>query len=185
MSINVQEKKQFLNWLVSNVSFHRREVSWILNYLANHEAILANVHFVENAAKTNRGLVIRSADGSDTPVLLTIEKQIFQDTDQIFHEIRMNWKKPLYLECIFPSSWENPAYLAVLEDNPFDRWNDHVDDSMKKKVEQYFVTEEERSKINSLYHQIDLALENGDRDAFLKLSDEVNRRLLQKENPQR
>ncbi|EAC5449672.1 hypothetical protein B4Y20_16430, partial [Listeria monocytogenes] len=31
MNVNVQEKKKFLNWLVSTVSFSRREVSWVLN----------------------------------------------------------------------------------------------------------------------------------------------------------
>ena len=55
MNVNVQEKKKFLNWLVSTVSFSRREVSWVLNYLANHEAILTNVHFVEGAAAAKRG----------------------------------------------------------------------------------------------------------------------------------
>ncbi|EGP4744771.1 IDEAL domain-containing protein, partial [Enterococcus faecium] len=34
------------------------------------------------------------------------------------------------------------------------------------------------AKLNMLYAQIDQALEDGDRDAFLKLSDEVNRKIL-------
>ena len=46
MLIDVREKKNFLTWMVNHVSFSRREVFWILNYLANHEAILSNVHFV-------------------------------------------------------------------------------------------------------------------------------------------
>ena len=39
MFIDVKEKKNFLNWFVTHASFSRREVCWILNYLANHEAI--------------------------------------------------------------------------------------------------------------------------------------------------
>ena len=59
MFVDVREKKVFLNWFVTNANFSRREVSWILNYLANHEAILANVHFVEHAEVAERGLQIR------------------------------------------------------------------------------------------------------------------------------
>ncbi len=79
----------------------------------------------------------------------------------------MNWKQPLYLECIFPNPWEKPLYLAVLEDNPFERWNDHVDEEVQKKnVTEYLDKEAMQLKIEKLYRQIDLALENGDRDAF-------------------
>ncbi|MEO2722372.1 IDEAL domain-containing protein, partial [Enterococcus faecium] len=42
----------------------------------------------------------------------------------------------------------------------------------------YFQEKEEAAKLNMLYAQIDQALEDGDRDAFLKLSDEVNRKIL-------
>lgn len=182
MNINVQEKKKFLNWLVSTVSFSRREVSWVLNYLANHEAILTNVHIVEGVMQTDRGLSVRSTEIGGEPFVLTIQNQTFYDIDQIFHEIRMNWKQPLYLECIFPNPWEKPLYLAVLEDNPFERWNDHVDEEVQKNVTEYLDKEAMQLKIEKLYRQIDLALENGDRDAFLELSDEVNRfKLDQKE----
>lgn len=179
MNINVQEKKKFLNWLVSTVSFSRREVSWVLNYLANHEAILNNVHFVEGAALTDRGLSVRSTEIGGEPFVLTIAEQTFFDIDQIFHEIRMNWKKPLYLECLFPDAWSHAFYLAVLEDNPNDRWNDHLDQEMAENVQRFFSEEETQTKIDTLYRQIDMALEDGDRDAFLALSDEVNRYLLQ------
>lgn len=47
---------------------------------------------------------------------------------------------------------------------------------------EYLDKEAMQLKIEKLYRQIDLALENGDRDAFLELSDEVNRfKLDQKE----
>ncbi|MGC2951982.1 IDEAL domain-containing protein, partial [Enterococcus faecium] len=45
-------------------------------------------------------------------------------------------------------------------------------------IERYFQEKEEEEKLKMLYAQIDQALEVGDRDAFLKLSDEVNRKIL-------
>ena len=88
MLIDVKEKKNFLTWMVNHVSFSRREVFWILNYLANHEAILSNVHFVEGANQANRGLQISDLSFDGEPMKLFLEGKEFTDTDQIFHEIR-------------------------------------------------------------------------------------------------
>ena len=68
---------------------------------------------------------------------------------KFFHEIRMNWKQPLYLECIFPNPWEKPLYLAVLEDNPFERWNDHVDEEVQKNVTEYLDKEAMQLKLRN------------------------------------
>ncbi|KAF1305463.1 YpiB family protein [Candidatus Enterococcus willemsii] len=180
MTINITDKKQFLNWLASHESFARREVSWILNYLATHETILKNVHIVEHAEKTPRGICMQTNKHIGNPISLFLEGKVFVDSDQIFHEIRLNWKEPLYLECRFANSWENSLFLAVLEDNPFHRWNETLDTEMTSKVADFFVKEDIEARIAELYQQIDDALENGDQAQFLSLSSEVNQLLEQK-----
>lgn len=181
MFIDVKDKKIFLNWLVNNVSFKQRETLWILNYLANHEAILANVRFVEKAEQTQRGLQIRGASCVGEPMTLFVKGKAFFDSDQIFHEIRLNWKEPLYLECFFQDSWRNSYYLAILEDNPAAPWNKQVSEEVTKEINNFFKEEELRHQIEGLYHQIDLAIEAGDQEAFLELSGEVNRLKMQEE----
>lgn len=179
MFIDVEEKKHFLNWMVNHVSFSRREVFWILNYLANHEAILNNVHFIEEADQSKRGLQIRDLSNGGEPLKLFLQGKEFTDTDQIFHEIRLNWKEPLYVECFFENAWQNPDYMAILEENPFVSWEDTVSDENKEKISRYFLEKEYESELNVLYAQIDHALESGDRDSFLELSNEVNQRIFQ------
>ena len=137
MLIDVKEKKNFLTWMVNHVSFSRREVFWILNYLANHEAILSNVHFVEGANQANRGLQISDLSFDGEPMKLFLEGKEFTDTDQIFHEIRLNWKRPLYVECLFENAWQTKEYLMVLEENPFASWNDSISEEDLELVEQY------------------------------------------------
>lgn len=173
MIISVSEKKEFLSWLVNNISFNQRETLWILNYLINHEAILTNVHFVEEVDKTDRGLKITATDVGDEPVKLFVEKREFYDTDQIFHDIRLNWKTPLYIECIFNGSWQNAHYLSILEDNPYARWNEQVSEETVKEIQDYFDQEEKQAQMDSLYQKIDLALEKNNHEAFLKLSKEL------------
>ncbi|NJE64482.1 IDEAL domain-containing protein [Enterococcus durans] len=178
MLIDVREKKNFLTWIVNHVSFSRREVFWILNYLANHEAILSNVHFVEGATQANRGLQISDLSFDGEPMKLFLEGKEFTDTDQIFHEIRLNWKRPLYVECLFENAWQTREYLMILEDNPFASWDDSISEEDAELIEHYFKEKEQEARLKMLYAQIDQALEKKDKDAFLALSDEVNRLIL-------
>ncbi|MFB8508167.1 ReoY family proteolytic degradation factor [Enterococcus durans] len=178
MLIDVREKKNFLTWMVNRVSFSRREVFWILNYLANHEAILSNVHFVEGANQANRGLQISDLSFDGEPMKLFLEGKEFTDTDQIFHEIRLNWKRPLYVECLFENAWQTREYLMILEDNPFASWDDSISEEDAELIEHYFKEKEQEARLKMLYAQIDQALEKKDKDAFLALSDEVNRLIL-------
>ena len=108
---------------------------------------------------------------------LSLEGSVFVDSDQIFHEIRLNWKKPLYLECRFEKSWENQLYLSVLEDNPFYRWNETMDEQMLQRVDEFFNQKNLEAQVAELYQKIDQALEVEDQEAFIKLSNEVNQLL--------
>jgi uncharacterized protein YpiB (UPF0302 family) len=174
MFVNVADKKDFLVWLVNNISFAQREVLWILNYLINHEAILNNVHFVEQANKASRGIKVTSSEMDDEPIKLFLSGKEFTDTDQIFHEIRMNWKEALYIECIFENAWQNGHYLSILEDNPYARWNEQVSEEVVARIDRFFAEEEKKAKMNFLYQQIASALEDDNYEAFLELTDELN-----------
>ncbi len=180
--IDVLDKKRFLNWFVTHVSFNRREVSWLLNYLANHEAILKHVYFIENANKTPRGITVRSAKSAGDSLLLFLEGKEFSDSDQVFHEIRLNWEKPLFLECLFPDSWNNSLYLGVLEDNPYYRWNDTMDTETTERVKAYFEQQDSQIRLTALYERIDQALESEDQATFLCLSKEINRLISEKQH---
>ena len=174
MDVDVREKKSFLDWLIQNVTFNRREVSWILNYLANHEAILANVHFVEHAEATERGIVIRDLSIAGEALTLYLEGKSFTDSDQIFHEIRLNWKEPMYIECFFANSWDHPSYLSILEDNPYLTWNESIDSEILQAVDNYIAEEQKQAQVKEIYQKIDEALEKEDKETFYRLSQEVN-----------
>ncbi|WP_033596054.1 IDEAL domain-containing protein, partial [Enterococcus faecalis] len=66
-------------------------------------------------------------------------------------------------------------YLSVLEDNPFAPWNEQVDQEVARAIDQYFKQEEQTQRMALLKAQIDDALETGNKEAFLELSDELNR----------
>lgn len=181
MAIDIKDKKRFLTWLITHEFFSRREVSWILNYLVVHDTILKQVHFVESAKSTPRGISVKSSTVSDQSITLFLEDRQFQDSDQIFHEIRFNWQKPLYLECVFPESWNNELYLAVLEDNPYHKWNDSLDEDMVERVDIFFRQADLENQIQQLYQEIDEALEGNNQERFKELTEKVKDLLTQKE----
>ncbi|WP_314059479.1 YpiB family protein [uncultured Vagococcus sp.] len=170
MSISVDEKKAFIAWLNDHVDFGRREVYWILNYLVNHAAILAKVTFVENANKTPRGVRISQAGSEVEGLELYLNGRTFTDSEQVFHELRMNWKKELFMEISFDHSWNSPEYLAVLADNPFYSWNDTVDSEVEQSVLEALAKEQKSNELIELYHEIDQALESGNQAEFQRLT---------------
>lgn len=172
--VDIQQKKDYLNWFMAHSNFSRREILWVLNYIASHDTILEHVHFIEHVDKTPRGIRFISADFEQaSPIAMFINGRIFVDVDQIFHEIRLNWKKELYLETSFPRNWEEPNYVTVLEDNPYASWNDSIDKEVVHEIDEYLIEAEAESKLKAYYEEIDLALANGDEDEFLRLSEKI------------
>ncbi|CAI3341700.1 YpiB family protein [Enterococcus cecorum] len=173
MAITLSQKKKFLSWFITSQTFNRREVSWLVNYLISHEAILNNVHIVEKAQDTPRGLVIQTMDFSDIPILLFKDQVEFVDVDQIFHEIRFHWQDDLYLECRFKDAWQESIYLGVLEDNPYASWNDNLDSQFVSQVDNYFNDLARENQKRDLMTKINQALEANDEATFAQLSSEL------------
>ncbi|WEG74269.1 YpiB family protein [Vagococcus intermedius] len=168
----IERKIAFLEWLCESVQFERREVYWILNYLKKHPAILKKIAVVEHAAKTPRGLVITNSHGQEA-MTLHLKQHLFTDADQIFHEIRINWKEVLYLEVELPDRWKVSQYLAVLEDNPFCRWNDTLNEGNILAIEEELAQLTVQFTKKTLLEAIDLSLENENHEEFLKLTTQL------------
>ena len=78
----VYQKRKILTWLVNTVPLEEEKL-WILNYLLTHDAILNNVHFVENVEKTDRGSVVADGLGKE-PLLLLSKHKILQIRNKFF-----------------------------------------------------------------------------------------------------
>ena len=174
----LDDKIAFLHEVANEYLFGRREVYWVLNYLETHPAILENVVFVEHADKTTRGLKIISDINEKDPMTLYLFDMTFIDPEQIFHEMRKNWKKELYIEIILPNSNELSSYLAVLEDNPFNSWNDAISSEDEASVDKAIESVLSDFSKENLLKQIDEALEMNDSALFKELSE----RLVQETN---
>ncbi|WP_034550011.1 ReoY family proteolytic degradation factor [Carnobacterium funditum] len=173
IKVSLEAKKEFLGWFLDRHQLKRRESMWILNYLLNHDIVLGKVHFVEHVETTPRGMMMSTIETDSKPFLFYKEGVLFEDPEQAFHEVRLNWHENIYLELIFEESWKAHQYLGVLEDNPFHKWNDYIDTELNKEVEKALATLSLNKKIQLMMDRIDTALENDDRESFIRLSNNL------------
>ncbi len=177
--ISLETKKEFLSWFLDYHQLKRREAMWILNYLMTHETVLNKVHFVEAVRTTPRGMALSAIGTEEEPFRFFKEGSVFEDPEQGFHEIRLNWADQLYVELFFNDQWKSPEYVAVLEDNPYHRWNDSVSDEVKQEVDEALVKFDLERKKAELTPKINKALEEGNRALFDELSKEWNQLMVE------
>lgn len=170
--MTLEEKKIFLKWLMEKLSLKQRESYWILSYLMNHDVILNRVIFVEQAELTPRGLIISDKDVPGEGISFFKEGHIFYDPEQIFHDIRMNWRETLYLEIKFPGRYKYVLYQNVLEENPFIDIQETLSPVMFEKLDDYFLKQSHKYQLSEVENKLNEALEAGDMEVFNELSKE-------------
>ena len=94
----------------------------------------------------------------------------FKDAMQAFHEIRLNWSSQLYLEIDFENAWQTPEYLAVLEDNPYARWNDNIPKELMEQMDEALTYETLLIARHELLDKIDESLIEGQKESFTDLT---------------
>lgn len=170
IQVSLEAKKAFLGWFLDRHQLKRRESMWILNYLLNHDIVLNKVHFVEAVETTPRGMMMSSVGMDSEPFLFYKNGTLLNDPEQAFHDVRLNWHEDIYVELIFREPWKTAQFLSVLEDNPYHKWNELISDDLRKEVShalETFVLTERKQKV---MEEIDLALEEDDREEFIELS---------------
>lgn len=173
--VSINDKKKFVRWLTISITFKTREVYWILNYLLNHDVILNRVTFVTGANKTPRGLTLVDKHATQQGMELIKDGISFEDPEQIFHDIRMHWRSPLYIEIISSQPGFIPVYDRIIERNPFIDVKDLIDESVFTRLDEYLLIEANKHELDVLEMQIDQALEEGNKSLFFYLSHEYEK----------
>ena len=174
-AISILEKKDFLKWFLNNYQLKRRECAWLLNYLMSDDQLMEKVHFVENAEYCPKSLIISANDVDYIPFSFHKRQHVTMDAEKSFHDIRLNKEEEIYIQLNFKDAKKNPQFVAVLEDNPFapvdketekiySLFADLIIDQAKFQFEKRQLTE-----------KIDQSLDNGDKESFLKYSEQLKK----------
>ncbi|MDL4840811.1 ReoY family proteolytic degradation factor [Aquibacillus rhizosphaerae] len=172
-SVSIKDKKEFIRWFLSNYQLKKRESVWILNYLINHDSLLKKVHFVREARYCPRGIVISTHCSKDVPFRFYKNHIVTTDAEKSFHDIRLNRNEPIYIQLSFRNSIQCATYVAVLEDNPFlpeDFFITNKEKEIAKDVLEISLFDYQKDRLQS---KIDVALDNRDKVAFKKYSEQL------------
>lgn len=118
--VTVEQKKEFLRWFVGNYQLRRRECNWILSFLISFDQLMHKVHFVENANKTPRGLIMSTHCVDDVPLRYYKNGVMSTNAESCYHDIRLNRDDNIYIQLNFKDKYNCKEYWGVLEENPFD-----------------------------------------------------------------
>ena len=166
---SLEDKKNFISWFVSNHALKRREALWILNYLLNHELLLKQIHFVEKVDCTPKGMWFSTDKAPDESFYFYKAGTRFNNPEQAFHDIRLNWKEECYIEMEFEDSYLTMVKFGILEKNPFYE----EESSSDEEVHQALAEIQTDVLKQEILTQIDQALETGNQELFIKLTEQL------------
>ncbi len=172
--IPVMDKKSFLRSFLKRHQLKRRECAWLLNYLMNDDGLMERVHFLDRSDETPKALII-STQGIDTvPFSFRKQHHVTTDCEKAFHDIRLNHTEEIYIELHFKDQELHAQYLAVLEDNPYlpetkerkQRFETEANVVLSESIRQF--------QLNKINDEINQALDEHDKEAFLALTEKLN-----------
>lgn len=170
--VTVSEKKEFIQWFLNRFELQKREVAWLLNYLASDDEALRRIHFVDCLRHLPKTMIISARCTSMTPFQFSKRKRVTSDVETAFYDIRSCSDDDLYINLHFKDKTSCPQYAAVLEVNPMER-QDLVQDSLFSLVAEIILDQAVRDyRQKELYRRIDEALANGDEQQFLQLTEQ-------------
>lgn len=174
MMITVNEKKEFIRWFLNSYKIAKKEAAWLITYLAANDTLLEKVHFVDDIHDLPKALLISTDCITMTPFKFYKNNRVTPDVEAAFLDIRSNPDEDIYVGLYFKDRETSPEYSAVLEVNPMEKQN-LVRDTLLELVAELILDQSIRDfNKQRLYEEIDKALSIGDKETFIKLTDQLN-----------
>jgi uncharacterized protein YpiB (UPF0302 family) len=170
--IHVTEKKQFIKWFLENYELQNREAEWLLQYLCSNDKLLERVHFIDNFKNLPKTILMSTKCVQMTPFKFYKNKRVTSDVEKAFLDIHNHPDEDVYIGLFFRERKTCPEYAAVLESNPAEQGAESVDALVGLQAELILDEAVRRYRKEQLIFLIDEALDRGDRERFMQLSEE-------------
>lgn len=171
-NVTVNEKKDFIRYYLNHYQLKRRECVWILNYFMSHDSMIEKLHFVDDVSGLDRAVIMSSHCVDEVPFRFYKGNVMVTDAEKAFHDIRLHRDEDLYVQLNTLNLNKLPEYAAVLEDNPKQAKRSY--DKDVKAAEQFLNKMTSDFVINSVKAKIDRALDERNKEDFMKYSAELN-----------
>lgn len=170
-TVTIAEKKHFLRWFLSNYQLHSREAEMLIRYMMTRENVLRRVHFVETFRQLPRVVVVSTTDVPVAPFrYYRRNKPVSTDVEQAFLDLYQHPEEDIYVGLFFKDRATCAAYASVLEE-PI---STEVEPAVKEMItlQADLVIEQSLKSFQriKLMEAVDVALDSGNREAFLEAS---------------
>lgn len=172
--ITIAEKKTFIKWFLEKYELQNREAEWLLQYMASSDQLLERVHFIDNFRNLPKTILLSTKCVQMTPFKFYKNKRVTSDVEKAFLDIHNNPTEDIYIGLFFKERSVSPEYAAVLEQNPMDDTRESIDALVSLQAEMVLDYAIKNHRLDSLYKQIDEALDRGDKKMFRQLTAELN-----------
>lgn len=171
--ITIAEKKTFIKWFIEKYDLQNREAEWLLQYIASSDQMLERVHFIDNFRNLPKTILISTKCVQMTPFKFYKNKRVTSDVEKAFLDIHNNRNEEIYIGLFFKDRTTSPEYASVLEQNPLDDAKETIDALVSLQAEMVLDFAIKSYRLGNLKEQIDAALDRGDKNAFVELSNKL------------
>ena len=171
MTVTVEQKRNFIRYVLDNFEQRKRETGWILEFLATKDKLLENIIFTTDIRNVPRGfkIAVRNAKGSPAAFKFFRNGETHTDPEKGFHDIRLNTNEVTYVEIFLPNRFQDPNFVAVLEPHPYDI-DVFLKPEEKEMLDAFLNVTMIQGKELRLKAQIDASLSAGDEERFKELT---------------
>ncbi|ARK32847.1 YpiB family protein [Halalkalibacter krulwichiae] len=167
--ISTSEKSSFLKWFLSAHQLKHKDAKMLIEYLLKQHPILENLTFT-NSLKLNEKTIVISSMQSDQPGFIYYNgKRKTEDISKALGDLMTNPADKVYILLHFYGKQANPRYQQLLEPstNYFVRHKQFQEYSKETNllIEKALIEQE----IKNVREQIDAALDQNDKQLFIKL----------------
>lgn len=168
ISVTVREKKEFLTWLMDYLKQESYEINWFLNDLYENEYALEHICFVPNVKDFPKGILL--AKGLQDHVTFHFFKGNVRTSDvyTAYHELQLYHTEQFYIQVDLPESQINTLYYTVLGPEA------DFGEKIKRNTDELLNTLLYTGRQSFLNKKINWALEQGNHDAFIFYSNQLN-----------
>ncbi|PKM81489.1 MAG: hypothetical protein CVU89_09300 [Firmicutes bacterium HGW-Firmicutes-14] len=175
-AILVYKKKKYIDWFLEKHRLKRSDTAKILEFLIDNEELLIKTHFVEDVRYLPNALLISAVDSSTVSFLCRLNDRYYEDIDEIMNLLDSLPPEDFFVRLSFKSTVISSLQRAVLN-NKQDIRRKIFYHQVVKRLEWELTRAiicKERHK-TTLLAQIDLALQEGDKEKFFDLTAEFKK----------
>lgn len=172
MKIPNNWKEEYLKQILDKNLVKDTLISYLLNFIVNNEIILNNLHFVQKAQFTSRGLVFNRISDT-THVSLYLDGYRIAKPSLIYQKLNQTMKEPLYIE--FKNFKIDKIYAKVYENNPYLNYEEEYSQFNRDYVDLFISLHALEFEEEKILNEIENVLDLNNKEKFEDLSNEYQR----------